>query len=236
MTRSRSSPRGATGAVAPTAPRLPAELSRSDITELDHDLEWSECLVTGDHANQAGEDIVITACRFEQARFTGATLERVRLTDALFEGCELSGTMIEEASFDRVEFRNCRMSGVVLTQSRLRDVRFVGCRLDDASLRMLTAERLAFEDCELARADLYASKLGAPRIFDCNLEGADLSKADLKGARLHGSTLDHVKAAPQLAGAVIDSAQLVPVGLQLLAAAKITIDDDRDPAPVRARS
>ena len=62
----------------------------------------------------------------EQARFTGATLERVRIIDTVLDGCELSGALLEEAMLERVELRNCRMSGVVMISSRLRDVRFVG--------------------------------------------------------------------------------------------------------------
>jgi len=235
MVSSRSATRGTPTSVEPTPPRIPAALAAPPDLDLHDDLEWSEALVTSDHTNQGGEDVVVTACRFEQARFTGASLPRVRMTDVHIEGCEFSGALLEEAFLDRVEFRNCRMSGIVFSQSRWRDVRFVGCRLDDASLRMLSAERLAFVDCELSRADFCAATLGAPRLFDCNLDAVDLSKADLRGARLHGSNLDHLKAAAQLAGAIIDSAQLVPVGLHLIAVAKIVIDDDRDPHPLPPR-
>ena len=65
--------------------------------------------------------------------------------------------------------------------------------------------------------------LGA-RLLRCDLTGAEFSNAK-HGARLHGSKLDSVLGATALAGAIIDSTQLVPLATGLFGGLGIVIDD-----------
>jgi uncharacterized protein YjbI with pentapeptide repeats len=199
-----------------------------DVT-LDDDAEWTEIEVSGDHSGAVACDVDLHDVRLTRARFTGAELQRARLTDVVIEDCDLSGAMLESIDLHRVVLRDCRMSGVVFTRARLRDVRFERCRLDGASFRMSEAERALFEDSMMVGADLYSAKFPDVRFFGCDLRGADFSAAALKGARFHGSTLEGIKGGRALAGIVIDSTQLVPVSHVVLASLNITVDDDAEP-------
>ena len=169
-------------------PRLPASLEPRADPELDHDAEWVGLDVAGDLGGVEAEDVEIAETRLSAVALTGARLDRLRLVDVVLEGCELSGALLDEASLTRVELRTCRLSGLVLTRAKLRDVRFVDCKLDDASLRMAVGERVAFEGCSMRGADLYEAKLPDVVLSGCDLTDLECSKADLAGARLHGST------------------------------------------------
>jgi uncharacterized protein YjbI with pentapeptide repeats len=81
----------------------------------------------------------------------------------------------------------------------------------------------------MAGVDLYAAELPGVCIFDSNLTGTELSQASLTGARFHGSTFDDLRGAASLRGVTIDSAQVVPLALQLLSVFAVTVDDDREP-------
>lgn len=162
------------------------------------------------------------------AVLTGARLDRFRISNSVLIGCELSGTNLAEADLWRVELRDCRMSGVILEAARLRDVRITGCKLDTASLRGSKAERIELDDCVLREADLSAATWKDAAILDCDLTGAVFTSARLAGTRLHRSTLDRVVGADSLRGVVIDPAQALSLGLQLLDAMGIVTDHDPD--------
>lgn len=160
--------------------------------------------------------------------FTGARLDRFRIANTALIGCELSGTNLAEADLWRVELRDCRMSGVILEAARFRDVRIVGCKLDTASLRGSNAERLELNDCVLREADLSGATWKDAAILDCDLTDARLTGAKLLGTHLHGSTLDRIVGADSLRGVVIDPAQALSLGLQLLDAMGIVTDHPSD--------
>ena len=211
-----------------TAPRLPADLRRVIDERLGDEVEWSEVEVTGDFTGTTATAVVVSAARLASVRLAGATLERVRMTDVVADGCDFSGALLDEAHLTRVEFRRCRMSGVVMTRGRLRDVRFVGCRADDANLRMTAGERVHLEDVVLRGADFGSVKWSGARFFDCDLTGASFTKADLAGARLHGSRLDEVRGGAGLKGVVIDGAQVVPLAEAVFRALGIAVDGERE--------
>jgi uncharacterized protein YjbI with pentapeptide repeats len=216
-------------AVAPTSPRLPAELSEADDIALGTDQRWEALKIMADFAGQVAEDLEMSGCRVTGSSFSGAELVRARVTDTVFERCDLAAAVLDHAVLTRVEFEDCRLSGADLSGSRLVDVGFRECRLADASLRMTSGSRVRFENCDLGRLDLYAAQLPGACFFDSDLTGAELSQAKLTGARLHGSTFDTLRGAEALRGTTISSAQVLPVALQVLAVLEISVDDEREP-------
>jgi uncharacterized protein YjbI with pentapeptide repeats len=166
-----------------------------------------------------------------QAQLIGAASSRLRATDVHIESSDLSGSDFDEAVFTRVVFHECRLSGAVFTRCSFKDVRFVGCRLNQANFAMSEGSSVLFEESDLRESDFYATTLEGTRFFDCNLSGAQFSKAKTTGVRFHGSTLTEVKGGLALAGAIIDSNQVLPVALSLLSELGIRIDDERDPPP-----
>ncbi len=76
--------------------------------------------------------------------------------------------------------------------------------------------------------DVAEAALTDVRFAGSVLTGAEFSKAVLKGVNLRGSTIDGLRGAIDLAGVVIDSAQMIPLALSLFAALGIAIDDGDD--------
>ena len=213
---------------APNPPRLPASLADASGDRLVDELEWREVAVGGDFSGQVASGVEIAASRVTGARLALVDLERVRIADTRFDDCDLSGAVLADAALTRVELRRCRLSGLVIAGARFHDVRFVECKLDDANFRMTTSERIQFEGTILRGTDFYAAKLASARFFDCDLTSAQFSKAELHGARFHGSELGEVVGAESFVGAVVETAQVLPLALRLYAALGITVDDDRD--------
>jgi len=219
----------ATPAVVPNSPRLPAELTEADDISLETDQHWDALKIRADFAGQAAEDLEMSGCRVTGSSFSGAELVRARITDTVFERCDLAAAVLDHAVLTRVEFDDCRLSGADLSGSRLVDVGFRECRLADASLRMTSGTRVRFDNCDLSRLDLYAAQLPGACFFDSDLTAAELSQATLTGARLHGSSFDKVRGAEALRGTTISSAQILPVALQVLAVLEITVNDECEP-------
>jgi uncharacterized protein YjbI with pentapeptide repeats len=215
----------------PRPPRIEAELDHDPDLVLDEDASWSGLAVSGDFAGAEGADAAIVGSRLEAVVLTGSRLPRLHVSDCSLVGCELSGALWEQAELTRVELRDCRLSGFVCTLAQWRDVTLSGCRLDQARLRMTKGQRVAFDHCDLRGADLYEVELAEARFDGCDLTGVELSRATLSGAHLTGSTLDDIKGVEALRGAAIDSSQVVTVGLALLHAAGILIDDEDGSAP-----
>jgi uncharacterized protein YjbI with pentapeptide repeats len=216
-------------ATTPAPPRLPTTLTPLSETALRAEDLLSESTVSGDFTGLDREEWVVERSRFTNARLVAATLHRMRATDVVIENADLSGADLDESVFSRVVFQDCRMSGVILSRCTLRDVLFVDCRLDDASFRMGEAKAVRFEDVDLRRGDFYAALLEGTRFFDCDLTGAQFAKARTPGARFHGSNLTDLQGGSDLAGAVIDSSQVLSVAIGVLSALGIQVDDEREP-------
>jgi uncharacterized protein YjbI with pentapeptide repeats len=214
----------------PAPPRLPPHLDRTRANELYDELALSEERIDGDFSGQCGLHMEIVHCHIEGSRFTAAHMTGARLVDVLVTNSDFSGVDLDGATLTRVRFEDCRMSGAILSRSFLHDVGFSSCKLDGINLRMSEARKVTFDHVDLGSADFYEAKLDGTRFFDCDLTEADFSKATAYNARLHGSTLVDVKGASALSGSVIDSTQVLPLGLQVLKSIGIRIDDDRDPS------
>ena len=156
----------------------------------------------------------------------GADLYKLRAGGSTITSCELSGASFAQADIWRVGIRDCRMSGSVLDGARLRDVTFTGCKLDTASLRSIKAERVTFTDCVLHEADLTDSTWSESAFLDCDLTGTIVERARLTGARFKGSSVDRVIGADALRGVVIAPDQALNLGLRVLDAMGVTIEDD----------
>jgi uncharacterized protein YjbI with pentapeptide repeats len=211
-------------------PRLDEIRHDVDLGELQGDEDWSCAEMRGALADWQAARLVVSECRLIGCSLLGASLERSRIRDTLFEDCDVSGLVLAEAKLTRVEFRNCKIAAVDLGGAQLEDVRFVECKLEGASFRLSTGVRVEFADCGLMLSDFTSAKLESARFLRCNLSGCEFSSATLDGARLHGSILDDLRGAQSLRRVVIDSTQAIPLALCLLGASGIVVDDE-DPLP-----
>jgi hypothetical protein len=212
----------------PVPPRLPPEVPVHPDLRLAAGGDVNGITIEGDFSRGQFEGLLVEEVHIVNSFFVAADLTRLRMVDVLVEGSDFSGADLDEADLSRVAFKNCRMSGASIPRSQLRDVVFDDVRLDDVNLRRSTGQRVLFEGVNLQRGDLHAAKLSSARFFDCDLRGLDLSEARLRGARFHGSDLSEMKGAEFLRDVVIDSSQVLPLAVQVLAGLQIRIEDSRE--------
>jgi uncharacterized protein YjbI with pentapeptide repeats len=212
---------------APRPPQLPPALS-AESGELTDGFEWVGVETVGDFSGHSARDCEITESRVVGARFIGTTLDGIHIRDTVIESCDLSGARLGQADLTRVEFRKCKMPAIDLAAARLRDVRFSDSKLDNANFRMISGEHVRFEHASLRSGDFYAARVAQAQFLDCDLTASEFSKSELAGVPLHGSNLEGLKGAIHLRHAIIDSTQVLPLALGLLAALGIEINDDRE--------
>ena len=197
---------------------------------LTDEASWEGVEVAGSFAGERASHVDVMGCRLSGAMFTGAEIDRLRLTDTVVEDCEFSGVVLTRLAAVRVEFRRCRLSSLVIAGGDCTDVRFTDCKLDGANFRMSTWERSVFDGCLLTDADFGSARLSSgTRLQRCDLTGADFSKAVLDGVALHGSTVDGVRGGDSFRGAVIGTDQVLPLAFSVFSALGIRIDDDPSP-------
>ncbi len=211
----------------PAPPRLPPDLPSEPGLRLTAGSEINRITVEGDFSQGDLESMLIEDSHIVHSSFTAADLNRIRLVDVLVEGSDFSGADMEEASFTRVTFSECRMSGTLLPRARMQDVTFSEVRLDGVNFRMIAGARVVFDHVNLERGEFYAAHLENACFFDCDMSGADVSQAELPGARLHGSVLSEIKGSGCLRDVVIDSAQVLPLAKGVFAGLNIRVEDDR---------
>lgn len=185
---------------------------------------------------EAGQDVEVpehvAGVRLQESRWVGADLSGRRFAglhcrDTEFVGCNLAGAVLEGATLRRVAFTDCRLTGIVLSGADMADVHILDSRADLALLRMATARHLWIENTSLRGADLYAFNGSGCAFLGCDLSDTSLTRAQLSGLLLHGSTLDTVRGAGSLRGAQISADQVVPLGAAMLAELDIAVT----PAP-----
>ena len=170
-------------------------------------------------------DLEVRECRFTGVDLSGRSFPGLHVRDTVFTRCDLSGAVLDRAVLERVVFDGCRLTGTVLSGATLRDVHLTACRADLLALRMATATFLLAEDTGLRGADLHEFTGTAVALLGCDLTGADLDRAALAGAHLHGSVLDDVQGALSLRGARIDAEQQIALGSALLAALDVRVTE-----------
>lgn len=216
----------------PTQPRAPESFVAAAGWDEAESLGWADLeLREGPDPSVPIEapGLDVSRCLLVGISLVGALLPRSRWSDVVFARCDLAGADLTGAALSRVEVRECRLNGALLGGTRLRDVRIVDCLLDGTHLRLAKGERIRIEHCRAVGLDLSGTEATEVVIADCDLTGADVSQARLPGVRLAGSTVDGLRGAASLRDAVIDADQVLPLGVALLAALGVTIEDDTGP-------
>ena len=223
--------RGPTRSATRTA-RSQAAFADTNVDNLTGHEEWRGLRVTGGIVSaRAFEYLVeISESMFRSVAFTAAPFAHTRLTDTIFEDCELSGANFGDSSLIRVEFRRCRASGLQFSTAQITDVLFDDCKLDDANFRMSKLERVTFSATALRTADFSNAKGTDIAMFDSQLDECDFTKSQLVRLALNGSKLDSIRSASALRGATIDTDQQIAFAMKLLAESAIHVSNERGPA------
>jgi uncharacterized protein YjbI with pentapeptide repeats len=106
-----------------------------------------------DLANHQWRDLRLSRLVFTGCRFTGVTMNRVKLRDVLFRECvfdyahlarvhAVSGVAFTECRFNEAVFESCDLSGTAMDACHLADTQFDQTRMDGCDLRGSTIENL----------------------------------------------------------------------------------------------
>jgi uncharacterized protein YjbI with pentapeptide repeats len=209
-------------------PQLPSELTA--LTNLRQALSRDESLSVFTAVNQdvraiTARAVSIIDAKLEKLEASEANFEKLALTDVLLMRSSVSAANCAESSWRRVKLSNMRASGLKLQASTLRDVTFEGCKLDLSNFRFSKLKNVLFKDCVLDEADFYNAELNNVWFQNCSLQKAEFSAAKCKAVDLRGSEISSLLGVEGLAGATIDSAQLVAISQLLAQSFKIHVSD-----------
>jgi uncharacterized protein YjbI with pentapeptide repeats len=210
------------------SPKLPASLTpaRSPKDDLEDEgvyvaLEYENA----DEANRPATAVDIDQCRFKTVNFGRSVLDRVRISDSVFHGCDFANLRSSRGSLTRVTFTGSRMTGMAWADGILREVTAQDCRMDMAAFRFTVFKHVVFSDCKLVQADFHEADLRGVRFEHCDLSGAQFSNAQMEGTRLSYCTLDGVGGVTSFRGAVVTSGDALGLAYTLASALGITIED-----------
>ena len=210
-------------------PQLPTDLVTFD--DLSVALARDESLTGFTAVNQdlskfRVKALSITEARLEKIVAIEADFEKVSLSDVVFLHCNLTAANCAEASWRRVQLNSMRCSGLKLQTSTLKDVVFEDCKLDLSNFRFSKLKIIRFKDCVLDEADFYSAELENVQFQGCSLSKAEFSAAKCKAVDLRTSEITEVLGVEGLAGATIDSVQLIAISQCLAQAFKINVSNE----------
>ncbi|QNJ99845.1 pentapeptide repeat-containing protein [Dyella telluris] len=133
-------------------------------------------------------------CSFRRCNFSEATLARCRFSDCDFTDCNLSLTRLTGSLFDAVHFTDCKMVGINWTQAHWPRVRL--------------AKALAFHRCVLNDSSFFGLDLRECELVECRARDVDFTDANCEQADFSSTDLfESVFARTRLAGANFIDAQ-----------------------------
>jgi len=210
------------------AARLPKDLPV--LEHLRQLIDSDETLLTAVVRNEDISQLVAKSfsaaeLRLEKVDATQAKLEKTGFSDVELVNCDLIATAFPEASWHRVVVKNSRCSGLQLQNGTLKDITFSGCKLNLANFRFSKLTNVCFDDCVLDEADFYAAELQNVVFLNCLLNKTEFSGSKLKRVDFRSSDILTILGLSSLAGAIIDSTQLVTLAPLLASVLKIEVKD-----------
>lgn len=179
--------------------------------------------------DQVAERVYIDTAVFRQVAMSGAKLELLKLTDVLFDHCDLNNSKWYKANLNRVQATGSRLTGLEVADAKLSDVLIKECKCDFVQFRASVFKYCRFEACNLREADFSEADLSGVAFVNCDLRGAQMYGTRLKGADLRGSQLDDLQILPEnLRGAIVEPAQLITLGWGFAKYFGLVVNDAED--------
>jgi len=161
-----------------------------------------------DLTNRHAELLTIRGTRFETVLFCGSRLEKLRLTDASFDVCNLSNCNWTKTTAIRVSFADCKFFGFISIGSYFSNILFKNCVVENAQLQDSEFKMVLFDKCNVINTDFQYADLRKTVFRDCDLQGSSFLGAKLNGTDLRGSKLNKLKVgATELKGSIISKDQ-----------------------------
>jgi uncharacterized protein YjbI with pentapeptide repeats len=213
---------------APRQPKLPAALTPARWPEdllQDEGVYLSLEYENVDLADRSVISAEIDQCRFRTVNFGRGEMERTRITDSVFQGCDFANFRVSASSLVRAVLGGSRMTGMSWADGSWQEVTVEGCRMDMSSFRFSRFKNVLFSDCKLIQSDFQAADLRGARFERCDLTGAQFSKAQMEGTRLSDCALDGIGGVTSLRGATVTSRDALGLAYTLASALGILIED-----------
>lgn len=194
---------------------------------LAQDVTVREVSIIGvDLSNFSVKSLSLSDAKIIKCDFAAVNLERLNLKDVEYVNCGLITTSCGESSWHRVSVNHSRCTGLGLQTSTLQNVVFTACKLNLANFRFAKLKNVVFDGCDLSEADFYCSELTNIRFDNCTLDRTEFSGSKLKSVDFRSSDVSNLQSASSLAGATIDSNQLITLATLLAAESKIEVIDE----------
>jgi uncharacterized protein YjbI with pentapeptide repeats len=193
------------------APNLPPNLPLSQMNQF-HDEDNVELSLIQDCTIevQSAENLKINQVVFKNVVFKNVHWPGVKLTDTVFEQCDLSNIDFSQCNMDRVKLINCKLVGINMAESSLRNIVIDNCNATYAVLRYLKCKRGSFRNTSFVEADIYSATLTDLSFTCCNLDRVQFSGTNLAGIDLSTCQFYQLALTPDdLRGCIIDAAQAI---------------------------
>jgi hypothetical protein len=123
---------------------------------------------------------------------SGTIFDNANLISVNFIGANLTGATFRNSTLVSVFLINADLTDAILTDANLKyallkDADLSGAILTDANLSYAQMANIKLSHADLSRANLYVASLLDADLNNANLSSADLSFADLTGASLNGT-------------------------------------------------
>lgn len=173
------------------------------------------------------ENMVVEASRFERTGLQAMRCSRLDMRDVEMLQCDLSNSIWDNWSGRRIFASHCRMTGFSAPEGSLKEVCFQGCKLDLAAFRFAKLESVWFRDCVLKSADFSSSLLIQVEFEKCDLSDATFAKCQMTDVDFRSSSIGQIKSVEGLAGAIVDSVQMLDLSNAMAQALGIVLRDPR---------
>ncbi|MDI1478100.1 DUF2169 domain-containing protein [Polyangium sp. y55x31] len=136
-----------------------------------------------------------TEAKLEGTKLKGCKAEELMFSKVSLAGADLSGSVLEKCNFLDVDCTKANFTVAKLDQSVFLDVEGDGAIFRRASLQNLRVVRVEkgtrftnadFRDADMTRANLRGARLAGSTFVAATLHTADFSETDLTGAKLMG--------------------------------------------------
>lgn len=177
-----------------TSPKHNENLEQIDLKEaLQEDYYISNAIVCSlEGIEESDGKIIFDQVIFKQASFVGLHIYQVEFIDCIFEKCDLSNVVMEQAVFHRVEFIACKLFGANFADARLTDVRVIENHANYLNLSFSKLKKVSFNKCTLNHADFIDSTFQQVDLEDCEIDEANFTDTSLEGVDLSNTTYENI--------------------------------------------
>ena len=184
-----------TGSIASGAILDGADLSETTLSEAN----LSNCSLRSVRFDQA----LLEQAQLDQSDMTDATFVAAQCTkmsacEALFDGCDFTGAILDHTDFMKSTLKNCRFDRATGQRTEFSGAKVSGGHFSGTCLKDCTAmlkasfDSCLFDQCELEALNWTTVQLQEVTFNRCSLKGSDFSSADFKQVTLTKSKTQQV--------------------------------------------